>query len=300
MFENMEYIYEVYKQKSFSKAAQQLYISQSSLSLTIKKAETRIGAKIFDRSFTPIRLTEFGRQYIAAIEQIKILENTLSSSIGDTAEEVSGTLNIGAPLFPSTYILPKIFAAFQKEYPKVAINSFERTLYILENMLMDGQIDILISSTKMKKGPAKSWPLYHEHYVLAIPKTYMDKPYSSLYSGAEALNYYKDIPFILPRKGNDSRRRADTILKGYNLQPNIVLETDQNITACAMCKEGLGATIISDIIVRCMDAQEKVALFPLSGLEAERTINISVRHEELLSRAMDLFIKAARDYCSKL
>ena len=54
MFQGMEYVYEVYKTRSFSRAAQNLYISQPSLSATIKKIENRIGTPLFDRSTTPI------------------------------------------------------------------------------------------------------------------------------------------------------------------------------------------------------------------------------------------------------
>ena len=57
MFMYMDYIYAVYRAKSFQKAAQELYISQSSLSATIKRAEERIGLPIFDRSTHPIQLT---------------------------------------------------------------------------------------------------------------------------------------------------------------------------------------------------------------------------------------------------
>ncbi len=56
MFEGKEYVYEVYKEKSFSKAAKNLYISQPSLSATIKRIENRIGFPIFDRSITPDRI----------------------------------------------------------------------------------------------------------------------------------------------------------------------------------------------------------------------------------------------------
>ena len=60
MFNSMNYVYEVYKERSFSKAAANLYISQPSLSATVKKVEERIGAPIFDRSVSPIQLTESG------------------------------------------------------------------------------------------------------------------------------------------------------------------------------------------------------------------------------------------------
>ena len=70
MFKGKEYVYEVYKEKSFSRAAQNLYISQPALSATIKKIETRLGCSIFDRSSTPLRLTPAGIEYIKAVEKI--------------------------------------------------------------------------------------------------------------------------------------------------------------------------------------------------------------------------------------
>ena len=60
MFTGKKYIYEVYKEKSFSKAAQNLYISQPSLSARIKKIEDQIGVPLFDRSTSPLKLTEIG------------------------------------------------------------------------------------------------------------------------------------------------------------------------------------------------------------------------------------------------
>ncbi len=58
MFHGMNYVMEVYKEQSFSKAAQNLYISQPALSAAIKKIEKKIGAPLFDRSVSPIQLTE--------------------------------------------------------------------------------------------------------------------------------------------------------------------------------------------------------------------------------------------------
>ena len=64
MFSGMNYVYEVYKEQSFSKAAENLYISQPALSSMIKKIETKIGMPLFDRSTSPIQLTECGKKYI--------------------------------------------------------------------------------------------------------------------------------------------------------------------------------------------------------------------------------------------
>ena len=108
MFQNMDYIYEVYKEKSFSRAAKNLYLSQSSLSLTVKSAEKRIGMEIFDRSQNPIRLTEFGEHYIRAVEEIRGIESRLENYIYDTNHLKMGSISIGAGNF-----LPPIWCLLQ-------------------------------------------------------------------------------------------------------------------------------------------------------------------------------------------
>ena len=70
MFDGKEYVYAVYEEKSFSKAAQKLYITQPALSTAIKKVEKKIGTPIFDRSTSPIGLTPGGEVYIDAIEKL--------------------------------------------------------------------------------------------------------------------------------------------------------------------------------------------------------------------------------------
>ena len=82
MFDGKEYVYEVYEEKSFSKAAQKLYISQPALSTAIKKVEKKLGRPIFDRSTNPISLTPSGEIYIEAIEKLFALEqNTLNQML---------------------------------------------------------------------------------------------------------------------------------------------------------------------------------------------------------------------------
>ena len=72
MFTWKKYIYEVYREKSFSKAAQNLYISQPSLSARVKKVEKEIGFPLFDRSTSPLQLTEVGEVYIKAAEVCRL------------------------------------------------------------------------------------------------------------------------------------------------------------------------------------------------------------------------------------
>ena len=95
MFSSMKYVYEVYKERSFSKAAQNLYVSQPSLSATIKKTEDKIGAQIFDRSTNPIQLTDVGKQYIKSLEEIMDIQNSFDNYVNNLNELKTGQLAIG-------------------------------------------------------------------------------------------------------------------------------------------------------------------------------------------------------------
>ena len=86
----MEYVYEVYKERSFSKAAANLFISQPSLSANVKRIEKKIGYPIFDRSTKPLGLTECGRHYIDAVEHIMQVENGFHDFVNDWSNLKTG------------------------------------------------------------------------------------------------------------------------------------------------------------------------------------------------------------------
>ena len=83
MFQGMEYVYQVYKDKSFSKAAANLFISQPSLSANVKRVEKKVGFPIFDRSTKPLSLTECGKEYIRCVEEILAVEKGFSQFVYD-------------------------------------------------------------------------------------------------------------------------------------------------------------------------------------------------------------------------
>ena len=83
MFQGMRYVYEVYREMSFSRAAKKLFISQPSLSNAVRKTEQKLGAPLFDRSTNPIGLTDLGKEYIRAVELILDVENGFVNYLHD-------------------------------------------------------------------------------------------------------------------------------------------------------------------------------------------------------------------------
>ena len=112
MFHGKEYVYEVYKEKSFSRAAQNLYISQPALSAAIKKIEARIGCCIFDRSTNPVQLTESGAEYVKAVEKIMDIENRFENHLNNLNSLKVGCLMIGVNNVFVFFILLAIITEF--------------------------------------------------------------------------------------------------------------------------------------------------------------------------------------------
>ena len=275
MFENIDYIYEIYKQKSFSKAAKALFINQSSLSLTIQKAEKNLGMTIFNRKTKPVTLTEFGVRYIEAIEKINAISAEIQDYIDHTASEVTGCISIGAASFCVTYILPDLISAFNTLYPHVLINLQEFPTVELAQHLQKNAIDLMICSEQIQLPRYESHPLYGERMVLVVPQKWIREGDKEKLACLSPIEVFQSVPFIMLRKGNSNRSRLENLMKKYQIRIRPILETDQNISACSMACSGVGAAIVSDLIADRLCTGKAVQVFNLEEPEMKRINYIS-------------------------
>lgn len=311
MFTNMLYAYEVYKEKSFSKAAQNLYITQPSLSAAIKKIEGRIGSQIFDRSTTPIGLTECGEEYIKAVEKIMDLQNNFERYLGDLGALKTGSLAIGASNFFTSFILPPIITTFQQKHPLVKTNLVEADTYHLERHLAAGTLDLIVDNFDFGEKIYEKRYFYSERLLLSVPADLTSnrktKPYRlsledilanrhlSTDFPAVPLRLFKDTPFVLLRLGNDTRQRADQICFDNGFLPKVTLELDQLATAFNVSCCGMGATFVSDSLVREVKPSRKVAYYKLDGPHVQRKVHFYYRHNKYVTRAMEEFLFLATE-----
>ena len=151
MFQGMEYIYTVYQEKSFSKAARKLFISQPSLSATVKRIEEHIGYPIFDRSTKPLTLTEFGKRYISSVEQIISVEHEFSSFMNDWGGLKTGKLVLGGSSLFSSWVLPPLIGSFTRQFPMVKVELMEENTSELKLLLQNGGIDLMIDNCQLDK-----------------------------------------------------------------------------------------------------------------------------------------------------
>ena len=307
MFQGKEYIYEVYKTKSFSKAAANLYISQPSLSATIKKIESRLGVSIFDRSTNPLQLTECGLQYIQYIERIQDMESEFENYLNNLHELRTGHLTIGGSNLFSSYILPPLLLQFMEKYPSIEVKMIEASTKSLESQLFSGALDMIIDNYPFSEAVYDRVFFDREQLLLAVPECFpIEKQIKKQQLMAEdilkhrhlastvpvvSLKDFQSHPFILLRSGNDTRERAEQLFKNAGINPNITLQLDQQVTAYHVSCSGMGISFISDTLIRQVSPDPRISFYKLEDAAANRNINFYYKHSRYVTRAMEEFLK---------
>lgn len=311
MFDNMDYIYEVYKEGSFSKAARNLYISQPSLSASVKRVEDRLGYPIFDRSTKPLRLTEVGSRYVECMLAIKNIERDFTDYINDYGELRSGSLRLGGTNLISSLIAPKIMRRFVTKYPQVSLELVEGNTSDLEEMLKNGSVDMVIDYTMSSIDDYDYRKLTGEHLVLTVPKSFPVNERLKKYAlsmediktgkdldpstPAVPLEEFRDVPFVLLKKKNDSYRRAMHICAQAGFEPQASFEAEQQMTAWHVCYSGLGAAFVSSLLLCRVSSNADVLFYRVDSPEIYRQLSILWKKERYLTRTMQEFRNMAME-----
>lgn len=307
MFVWKKYVYEVYKERSFTKAAQNLYISQPSLSARIKKIEEIIGEPLFDRSTTPLQLTEVGKVYIEAAEEITQIEQRVENYINDLAGLKTGNLAVGASTLFAAYVVPSLITQFNQKFPDVHIQLIEGNTTELEEMLGSNALDFVIDNYHYDSILYNKELYCEENILLAVPKHFAvneelgmyqlsyknikNKNYLNQKYPAVPLGRFADLPFIMLTQGNDTRTRGDRLCRNVGFKPNIVLEFNQQSTAYMASSTQLGATFISDILVSQLPTFENLVYYKLDGEEAKRKVFFYYKTHKYKTRVMEEFVR---------
>lgn len=137
-------VLQVAKDGTFSAAAKHLYISQPSLSQCIKKVETELGVRLFDRSQTPLALTTAGEIYVRQAKEILRIRQALVQEVADLSELRTGSLTIGSSRTRSACFLIDPLVAFHRQYPGIQLAIKEAPVRTLEEYAAAGTVDFAL------------------------------------------------------------------------------------------------------------------------------------------------------------
>lgn len=291
MLDYKDYIYAVYRHRNFSKAAQELHVSQPWLSSAVKKTEQELKLPLFDRTTNPVSLTEAGRYYIEQIERISAIEEEMRQRFSQMRAASGATLHIGSSMFFCTYVLPTLLKDFREQYPQVTLTFTEGNIRALTERLLRGELDLILEVERVEEKQITTVPWASEEVALAVPAKYPINKALSEYCytfdeflkrnepGCQKppvpLKRFEKEPFVLLNGENDIHRRSMEICRNADFTPQIKLLLTQMMTAYYLVCEGQGVTFLRSTIPEYVAPTESVVFYQLDDPLSTRSIYLS-------------------------
>lgn len=259
----LEYILAIAEHKNMTRAARQLYVSQSSLSQYLTKLEQELGTPLFFRAKNELALTPAGDLYVAAARQIIQIQKQLLHDISSLQNK--GQITVGVTSQFGLKVLSEIIPEFKKTYPEFSIEITETNVPALTKLLLDEAIDLgIMAANELAPFESQCEILKEEEVFFAVPAAH---PYQSGQGSDDTLlledlvKTFQDDNFILSKKGSTLRILADQIFSRYHFRPKAMCETNSITTTRAMVAGGAGVTFIAE---SCASERDMVRYYSLS------------------------------------
>lgn len=298
-FRELQYILKIAEERSFSKAAQKLFMAQPSLSQYIQKLEQQLGVKLFDRTTIPLQLTYAGELYVETAKNILDLKDQLTKQMEDIANLKKGRLVIGLSTLRSTYLMPKILPIFYKKFPGIEVILVEDNSSELEKMAIKGSIDIAIMTFPIEENLFDYEYIFTEEILVAIPpehplkeKIIHDKQGNRPKIKISELS---DESFILLKQDQKLHHVATNLCKKAGFKPKIILESESIEAANALVSAGMGVTFIPDSLNLMRLSSPNPIYLSIEDIPLTRELVIAYRKGRYLSKASQEFISIMKE-----
>lgn len=296
---DLEYIRAILKYGSITSASKKIYISQSALSQHIIRIEKKLGVKIFNRDFKPMKLTEAGLIYKKSLEDIeKLRENTLLK-----IEEINtlkiGELSIGSTDYQTYFFLSKVLNEFNKDYPGIKIKLIEAKTDQLNRFARNGICDFAITYETDKYDELESINLYREDVFLAMSNKNSLKKYLKNNNKIQSIEAKKLIGqnIIRMKKGQNLVLQYQELDKFTENSLKTVLETDSIFIAQKCVRENFGLAILPESMLK--EERDDLIYFKLKEGLSSRTTMINYCKNHKLKRIANIFIDRLKEYAKE-
>lgn len=260
-------------------AAKQLYISQPSLSQTLRQIEDEVGTPLFDRSTSPFHLTYAGERYLKAVEAMLDIETRLKEEIESIRRDDGGRLRLGISVTRAMQVLPDVIPIFTKAYPNVTIELTEAASASLEGLLQKGQIDLALAALEANEANIAYELIEKESIGILAGK---DSQLAQLVpSGTPiSLEMVEKEAFVSLDTSHSSRIIQDRLFRRYNIRPKILLETSSLEVARRVALKSGACMVLPDVYADEFVFNSGGAFYPLKDYENHRHFYACYRNDE--------------------
>jgi DNA-binding transcriptional LysR family regulator len=285
-FQTIDYFIAVADERSFTKAAERLHVSQQTVSANIASAERELGVRLLERS-VPLRLTYAGEQFLSYAIKIAADRRAMGQELRDIAKNESGRLRVGVTATRGHIIMPRAIAMFQRAHPGISISLFEGENDELSEVLGEGRLDMIVATVDRETPGLVVHELFREQVVLLVSQALLDRLYGDQ---AEAvvlqvegdcdLFPLADCPFLMMGEKDVSGEFSRRALARAGIKPNVRVMSTNSETLMALALRGVGACFVPSELVATSFADPEASGMRVIRLGPQMSYPLSVAWRE--------------------
>jgi LysR family hydrogen peroxide-inducible transcriptional activator len=276
---DLEYLAAVAEHTHFGKAAEACHITQPALSAQIRKIEDLLGAEIFERTKRSVSVTANGALIVAQAKVVLEEAAKIINLVEHNRQPLTGPFRLGVIATLGPYLMPHLLAPLKKKFPKLELSLEEGLTKDLLQQLKSGNLDAVLASPTFSEASLKTYQLFFEPFLLAVPKDHALSSKSSVSSTdlkPEDMVLLEDghcladqAMDVCPRRSRGNFRRfhvtsLETLKHivasglGYTLIPALAAKSDANMKSLFAYRHITGRHIGRNIVLVCRKSSARV------------------------------------------
>jgi DNA-binding transcriptional LysR family regulator len=291
----LEAFVHVAESRSFSKAANELYLTQPTISAHISALEKELKTRLFVRNTKEVNLSEDGSELYKMARQIVDLERQIEEKF-ISEEESRQSITIAASTIPSQYILPEILLKFNERYPGTQLKLMETDSSGVVDQIVDHIAEVGFTGTVLEKKHCKYIPFFKDELVIITPNN--DKFKTYLNERPDDISWIVDEPVIMREEGSGTRREAEKQLRNAGVNPinlNVIASIENQVTIKRSVSQGMGISMLSRLATTDEVENGTLLAFPIPMSDGGRDINLVYNKNFRLSKVAERFIKIVKE-----
>ena len=272
-FKELRYLTCIARNQNLTKASQELYISQPSLSKFLHNLENNIGIKLFSRLGNKFVLTYAGERYMDYAKRILLIKKDLDDEMNDLSAFRDGRLNVAFPQARCSYMAPALLPEFKAVYPNIKVNLFEASSNQLEELVLNGKVDIAILNGPVSHSDLAYEILCREEIVLVVSKNH---PLANSGKSIKGRRYpwidikkFENDSFILHYPEQRTEQIAVQIFDENKIVPPVILRTHSTEAAVKLAASGFGVCFVSENHIQHISLETEPVIFSVGNPRTE-------------------------------
>ena len=287
-FHQLRIFYTVASAGSFSKASEELFISQPAVSVQVKSLEEFFGIPLIDRSGRALRLTDAGRVVFDHAQRLFNTSEAMVAAVEELKGLQAGRLTIASSTTPGDYLLPELIGQFKGHYPQVEVALHITNTPGIVRRLLQHETDLGFVGDPLDHDELKVLPFRRDEIVVFA------RPSHRLARAARVRP--EDIhgeEFVLREMGSATRKWAEEGLRGVGASYKVVMELGSNEAVKRAVAAGLGLGMLSRYALDMEVASGALCILNIHGLRSHRWLYLAHNRRAHLTRVQEAFIQFA-------